>query len=876
MGIRLRRTKGGELAVIPLRLSLHNFLCYRENVPTLDFTGLHVACLCGANGHGKSALLDAITWCLWGKARGRVQDDLISYGADEARVELEFQARGTPYRAIRRHARGGGRRRQAVTDLQLQVLEGEDSHPITGNSVRETQAKIELLLGMDYDTFINSAFLLQGRADEFTNRTPAERKEVLAKILGLTTYERLQDRAKGRLEETRAAADQTEGALAQLRHQLQDIGDPSQELAEVEQRLEALNRQLVERRQQVDALRGGVTELRRQRAELAELNRQAQSLCHDITQLESGIATVQGRIKEYRNLIQETAAIQQGVARLAEARGAFEALEQARSRFDALSQQKNSLERAISTKRVRLEAQVEHLEKVTTELVAKAEAETDLAARLDEARRELERVEAEGGEIAAWRHHHQALATRIGEAQTTAERYKVEGQDLQKKLDLLEHTQADAGEAVCPLCQTPLSADGCQHLAQTYQAEIEDKRGLYRQNQVQLRELEVEKATLERELARREQALARTRREGLEREVRLSNQVEESRQAQGQLAEAEAGLAVAMAALRSGVFAGTEQGELRQVNLQLQVLGYDEAARQVSYRQTQEMLPFEGKRHRLSQAEARLPEEEQRLAHTQDMLQRRGAELAALGERQREGEEAVAGLPQWETRLEEAERAQAELQRSQQSGIARRGYLQGQLSRLGQLGRQIAAGTAKQAALQEELGIYQELVTAFGRQGVQAMLIETVVPRLEEEANLILGRMTDNRMHVKLETQRERRTGHGEPIETLEINVSDELGLRSYEMYSGGEAFRVNLALRIALSRVLSQRLGVPLPTLFIDEGFGTQDTAGRERILDVISSIADDFDKIIVITHLDDLKDMFPVRIEVQKDGDGSTFWLS
>ena len=100
--------------MIPLRLSLRNFLCYRENVPTLDFTGLHVACLCGANGHGKSALLDAITWCLWGRARGRVQDDLISYGADEARVELEFQARGTPYRAIRRHARGGGRRRAVL------------------------------------------------------------------------------------------------------------------------------------------------------------------------------------------------------------------------------------------------------------------------------------------------------------------------------------------------------------------------------------------------------------------------------------------------------------------------------------------------------------------------------------------------------------------------------------------------------------------------------------------------------------------------------------------------------------------------------------------------------------------------------------------
>ncbi|MCI0879673.1 MAG: AAA family ATPase, partial [Chloroflexi bacterium] len=135
--------------MIPVRLSVKNFLCYRENVPTLDFTGIHLACLCGPNGHGKSALLDAITWCLWGKARGRTQDDLIAYGADEARVELEFLARDTSYRVIRSHSRAGGRRRQGFTDLQLQVLSGDDAQPITGNVIRETQAKIDHTVGMD-------------------------------------------------------------------------------------------------------------------------------------------------------------------------------------------------------------------------------------------------------------------------------------------------------------------------------------------------------------------------------------------------------------------------------------------------------------------------------------------------------------------------------------------------------------------------------------------------------------------------------------------------------------------------------------------------------------------------------------------------------
>ena len=50
--------------MIPQRLNIRNFLCYREDVPDLDFAGIHVACLCGDNGHGKSALLESITWSL--------------------------------------------------------------------------------------------------------------------------------------------------------------------------------------------------------------------------------------------------------------------------------------------------------------------------------------------------------------------------------------------------------------------------------------------------------------------------------------------------------------------------------------------------------------------------------------------------------------------------------------------------------------------------------------------------------------------------------------------------------------------------------------------------------------------------------------------
>jgi DNA repair protein SbcC/Rad50 len=134
--------------------------------------------------------------------------------------------------------------------------------------------------------------------------------------------------------------------------------------------------------------------------------------------------------------------------------------------------------------------------------------------------------------------------------------------------------------------------------------------------------------------------------------------------------------------------------------------------------------------------------------------------------------------------------------------------------------------------------------------------------------------MTDNGMQVRFLTTRAGKTTRSE-IETLDISITDEAGPRPYELFSGGEAFRVNFAIRIALSRLLARRSGARLQTLILDEGFGTQDGKGREKLVEAIDGIKGDFEKILVITHVEELKDSFPHRIEVSKDGKGSKIYV-
>lgn len=169
---------------------------------------------------------------------------------------------------------------------------------------------------------------------------------------------------------------------------------------------------------------------------------------------------------------------------------------------------------------------------------------------------------------------------------------------------------------------------------------------------------------------------------------------------------------------------------------------------------------------------------------------------------------------------------------------------------------------------------YKLLERAFGKDGVLALLIEHALPEIDEQTNEILDMLSNGAMHVHFETQRQykdkKRTDRKE---TLDIMISDASGvIREYEMYSGGEMFRVNFATRLALSKVLAHRAGSRLQTLVIDEGFGSQDAEGRQRLVEAINIVRKDFAKVLVITHLEELKDAFPVRIEVEKTLAGST----
>jgi exonuclease SbcC len=279
---------------------------------------------------------------------------------------------------------------------------------------------------------------------------------------------------------------------------------------------------------------------------------------------------------------------------------------------------------------------------------------------------------------------------------------------------------------------------------------------------------------------------------------------------------------------------------------------------------------YEEDKRELEEANRLRDRERVALADARQAISNLYSDISEYAEQTHKLEDEIDTLPDIASKLVEAERSCQTLVQNWRSSYDMLTQLRMKLRQYAELeNNKRSYERLWHQALGEEQ-IYKELTEAFGKKGIQALLIERSLPEIEAEANRLLGKMTDNRLTLRLATQRE--TKKGESIETLDIMIADELGTRGYEMYSGGEAFRIDMALRIALSKLLVMRAGASLSTLIIDEGFGTQDSSGREKLVETINSIQDDFDKIIVITHLEELRDAFPVRINVIKTAGGST----
>ncbi len=988
--------------MIPLRLQLTNFLSYR-GMTRLDFDGLDLTCIAGQNGAGKSSLLDAMTWALFGKSRSKSDDDIVNRAAgrkgESAEVRLDFLLEGACYRVIR------GKQPGKITSLELQIRTDDgDWRSLSETGVRATQGAIEQLLRMNYDTFVNASFFLQGRADEFTTKTPGKRKEILAELLGVNRWDIYRDAAHRRLQEEEARRAAIDGQMEAIDAELATEPQRREELAQAEGRHQEIAAQRAIQEKLVEQMRLNEAVIKQQKQQVANLHASLVRAQGRVAEMAAARQKRAAELAAAELLLQEADAIQTDFAAWQEAETAFGRWQEKADAFHALQRERRPHELAVESARSRLLQQQTELLARQAEVERMAEEAVTLAATIESARAELARLEGERATLAAqeaalhearaalqqmeadrrlWQQEQQQLQNTereivaLQQARAEVERNRQEAeaelerlgqqsveldrqrerhalargdrdrlraeqpaleatmQRLKQRIEQLE----DEAQGDCPTCGQPLTEAHRLEVLAEVQREGKERGDQWRHNREQIAALELEIPRLEQALRagerlerdRRSQeqrlAAALARLEETERRVQAWQEEGETRLAQlgdnladtttlaaqrqqvealGQGLQERATLEKAHSAAQKQLAdAGARQGaidraraswesegrpsladisdrlaeervapeaqaELARLDAALAAVGYDETLHGEARQRRDELAEAPQRHQALKEAEAAIRPVREALQEMEKQLAEEERQVNELCAQHEAAAAALAKLDSEGGDLDAAERERDRLREQEISAAERVGWARQDLNTIAQL-------RERKEALQEERDNLNQLIRRLdllkkscGRDGVQALLIEQALPEIEMDANDLLERLSGGEMRISFATQRELRSRDG-LAETLDITISDNAGERPYENFSGGEQFRVNFAVRLALSRILARRAGARLQTLVVDEGFGSQDLQGQQRLVEAINVIRPDFERILVITHIGELQDAFPRRIQVQKGPAGS-----
>ena len=859
--------------MIPLKLSITGFLSYRDMVE-VDFTSFDLACISGANGAGKSSLLDAMTWVLFGYARKKDESVIHAHSSvDAAKVSLCFEYEENIYRVLRVRPRG------KTSLLEFHILLNPTDYatlldrklnwkPLTERSIIATQDRIRQTLRLDYDTFINASFFLQGKADQFTQQGTSDRKRILSSILGLDIWDTYRERAADLRKRAVEVLNNVDYQLNEIERELAKEEALKANLIKFETDLKLLSESRESKENELLVVRQMVDLLTEKRLRGVTLQNQIKHSQENVAALQTRYAQRGEEQKKYQHILTHAAEIRAAYAAWEESRVVLEKWNQIATAHHEYESRRIPLLKRIEAEKARLQQEVRAFEQ--------RQAEIDLdVAKIVQHHQQINTLEKEVQSLQAQLEQKAGFDLELDEAKNLQARVKVENPLLKVDMDeikaRIEQLIKDE-DASCPICGKPLPKEERERLALTLTVEGKQLGDRYRANQEQSKIIEQKIKDIQsslQNLERMDKSLHENSQQLVlyQKEVERINKLLEDWQIQ-KIPK----LKQLLSLLQEETYSSEERTQLSVIDEELKILGYDRAAHDAVHRAEAEGQSTSDDYRALETAGAALEQLERELYDiTADIAQRE----VELGNLQAEYKDFAASFAAEEAQAPDLERIETEALKLREKENLLTLALGGARQEVDVLVTQ----RKQQKSLEKEreqkakiISSYEKLERAFGKNGIPALLIEQALPQIENKANDILSRLSDGSMFVRFITQKKYKNEHRFDIkETLDIQITDEMGTRDYEMYSGGEAFRVNFAIRLALSEVLAQRSGARLQTLIIDEGFGSQDAQGRLRLIEAIHLVREDFAKILVISHIEEIKEMFPARLEVEKTHRGS-----
>ena len=901
----------------PISLELENFMPYRGR-HRIDFFDHNIIAITGPTGAGKSSIIDAISFALFGKIPryGQSQPDIISYGKDKARVVLEFIANKERYKIIRDRRKDG----KGSTKTQFQLYD-ESGRIISSNSVREFDEKIRKILSLSYETFIRSVILPQGQFDRFLKAKPSDRIEILLEIAGLGIYDILREKfseKKIEMENEYKNKNLFLSELVRMGYTEDTIAQIDNEIEENKKKYEALAQEKRNKEENLEQLRrfyNIVVEIEKLTKLKEDLEVRIASASKELDWIENSLVKasekfeyMKGEYNRIEILSTEKAVLDENARYVKNLQDKIKEVSEKKKQIDSIIREKENTKSSLEENKKRiesLEAEVVTVEKRLKELPSSEEID-ELWERVQQYERLCKEVEKIKKDI-------MTVNKQLEELSYDRDRIEQELSIIEKKKDEIKNqlNKAEMENMASAIRSKLKEGEICPVCGNVYIGFLEEEKV----SVAQLDKLRTEMERIEREEDSRKRAIERIKTEYDLIAEKIQNLKKDKSDRENDMKEIEKGLKK----YKSRDEVKILKEEISNLNKSLQELGKeilkcstdishqnkrieqyekfledvinDAKNREAEVESIKKILQdkygyvnvvkdpssvLENIRRRRLEIESEIKhikseyesaEREQR--RLENIRAKKNQEIKDFESRLEETEirlnkikKEVEG-PDSETIKKEIETNKKEIDRI----ISEMEDLQKNIGKKEIEEREIAEKINRRRiiekeikTIEEELGVLKQLTNEFkkGAGSVQSYAVSLIIDKLIFFGSDALLRFSNGRFRFV--------NDNGEI--SIRDTWNNEMN-RNPDSLSGGESFMVSLSLALSLAQTITE--GRFTESFFIDEGFSTLDDESLEKVTEILETLSQSTKKLIVIvSHIKELAERFP-RIVVEKNQDTS-----
>lgn len=863
-------------AFIPMKIEVKNYRNYRDE--KFSFDGIRFCTINGENGAGKSSLfMDAMCDCLFEETREGDISGWIS-NAEDARsgsIKFTFHMGGATYRVTRTRMKSG----KATLNLS-ELVDGEWTDR-SCEKMKDTQQAILNTIGMDSLTLKATALIMQDQYGLFLTADKDARMTILGNILGLGMYDDMYSRAFQAATDVNREIRSLNDKTAILLDGIRDNEEINQEIIDTQEAIDSLTLDKSKADEKAAAIQLALSVMDDAVKRIVNVNSQLATVQGKLTSAENSITSQNLIAAEAQRIVEKTEEIKQGVALYKEAQEQEKDLLEAKAKTEHLTERLMEISKEQESSINLLEATENKRQTVidtrlipAKELLNRESELSQIHAKYIENRENLAEMEAKRAE-------YNTAMEKVREAQTAAEKIQRNGEagvnerniriaNLRSKAKLLDKNNCPyAAEVQCSFLKDALEAKGqidisvdelnkyqeeVKAAAETAEAVLQEAKAAVPSDyspekeatlRSVLRGLEVsEKSYSELAVARKEVENAETTIDEYDTEIKaqqeriaeLSESIKELEKQRDDLSD--------------------QMTEYNYVQERLKTLAH--------YLEDEKQLPV---------AEERLKQAGTRIQELYFSISEYKQNIAELAKERTELQSKIAGR---DVLINQYEDAKAEAARIDKS-IAEYNRKLGELDRVTaetKAKREQAAELTKMVeAKSQEAADLETLKQAFSQDGIPHNIVRSIIPILEATATNILGQMSGGKMSVEFVMEKTLKSNSKKEVTALDVIINDSVtGRLPYLSRSGGEKVKSALAVILALAEIKQTKAGVQMGFLFIDEP-AFLDEKGTQAYCDALEAIQSRYSslKVMAITHDPSFKARFPQSITVYKDDSGS-----